>query len=225
MELCGTPDSKPSRDKTRRSLWESLDILFAISIEWGERRKGKQVIVNKMRICDYAKFESGGIRLNFSKPMAQYIMHSFPMLYPFALFKLDSRNENAFFIGEKLAIHNSIRNNVKHGTANIISIESLLKVTKIPSYDTIKMEDRHYQRRIIEPFDNALELLVTEGVLKEFNYCTSGGIKLSKSERQELLVDYEVFKKLFVYFVLEGKPNLLDQIPLSFNEQEDGDDT
>ena len=225
MDYCGITNSKSSRDTARKKLWEYLDVLYAISIEGGEKRKGSHVTVGKMRICDYAKFESGGIRLNFSKPMAQYIMNSFPMSYPLALLKLDSRNESLFFMGEKLAQHSSNKNNIKRGTANIISIEKLLRATKIPSYDAVKGKDRHYKRHIMTPFDNALESLVTEGVLKEFNYCGSKGIKLTKSERQEVLENYEVFKTLYVCFVLEGASNLPAQMVLNFNTQEDEDDT
>jgi len=90
---------------------------------------------------------------------------------PKKIFELDGRRASLVPIVVKLAIHNSINNNVTNETNNTIKLTNLLAaVGTIPSIEeAIKMK-RQTKQRIFEKLDADLEVLVTCGILHEFTW-------------------------------------------------------
>lgn len=200
MQLCGIPLTKPSKDRIRRRVTDDLDTLYRISLEWTEAVGKKQKDFAKMRLCTYAGVLKGNIRITFSKEMAEYLTNAYIMQYPMALLKVDERNPNAYHIGRKLLLHNSIDNNQRKGTANIISVKCLLEVCPdIPTYEQVLATDRATDRHIKVPLEKALDALPFIG----WEYCNSRGTPLTKEQAEG--TGYTAFSKLYVlYSVKDG---------------------
>ncbi|MCE2168973.1 RepB family plasmid replication initiator protein, partial [Streptococcus thermophilus] len=131
-------DIKDIKD-ARKRLKEALNTLYSISLEWEEKSKGKVINYAKMRICEAQGIERGKASFTFTTRMAQYLNQSYIMQFPIELLAISERNPNAYPIARKLSLHNSIDNNHKRGTANIISVAKLLEVApEIPNIDTVR---------------------------------------------------------------------------------------
>lgn len=195
MKLCGVPLTKASKDKMRQKIKEDLDTLYGISIE----PEG----IGKIRICQFVgDIKNGIIRFTFSNEMARYLLTAFITQFPLELFKLDERNESAYNLGRKLALHNSMDNNIRQGTANIISVLALLKVcTSIPEYEKVLNEGRQIEQRIIQPFEKALDNLNNV----KWEYCNSKYETLTDEQAENM--DYSIFKTLYIKFEIKGAPD------------------
>jgi hypothetical protein len=196
MKTCGISNTKPSKDKLRRQLQKDLEFLYCVSIEWKERRRNNTKDYGKMRIVTAQGIKNGNIILEFAPHFAKYLTHAYVMQFPISLLKLDERNPSAYKLGRKLALHASIDNNKKRGTNNIISVRYLLKsCPEIPSYEEVVSGHREVNRRIIEPFKDALDALdfvkwefsnskgtsLTEEQLKKLTYGTFFSLLIARS--------------------------------------------
>lgn len=202
MELCGIPLTKPSKDKTRRKVKEDLETLYHISMEWTEQSGKKVKDFAKMRVCDKIAITKGNITFSFSQDMAKYLTNAYLMQYPTELLKVDERNPSSYHIGKKLLLHNSIDNNKRKGTSNILSVKSLLEVCPdIPSYEQVMATGRQFDQRIKTPFETALNSLP----FIRWEYSNSKGVSLSEEQLQA--TDFNTFIKLFIKFEVPGAPD------------------
>ena len=202
MKLCGTPLTKPSKDKTRRRVQEDLEALFSVSIEWREK-SGKNVKdYSKMRIVTSQGIRNGNIFVRFSPEFAKYLTDAYIMQYPKALLKIDERNPSIYHLGRKLLLHHSIDNNQRKGTANIIGVHALLDVCPdLPSYDDVMRTGRQVDQRIKNPFENALNALnfIT------WEYSNSKGVPLTEAQLSSST--YTEFIGLFIKFTVKDFPD------------------
>lgn len=195
MELCGIPLTKPSKDKTRRKVKEDLETLYNISLEWSEPSGKRTKDFAKMRICDKMAIIKGKICFSFSPAMARYLTNAYIMQYPIELLKVDERNSNLYPLGRKLLLHNSIENNQRKGTANIISVKTLLEVCPdIPHYDKVSKKGRQLDQRIKTPFEKVLNSLD----FISWEYANSKGIALSNA--QIASTSFSDFENLYIKF-------------------------
>ena len=202
MKLCGVPLTKASKDKMRQKIKEDLETLYSISMEW--EKNGAQVKeYQKTRICgSIGDIKNGIIRFTFSYDMASYLLTSYITQFPLELFRLDERNESSYNLGRKLAIHNSMDNNIRQGTANIISVIALLKeCPSIPEYEKVLSEGRQIEQRIIQPFEKALDSLNNI----KWEYCNSKYETLTDEQADNM--DYSIFKSLYIKFEIKGAPD------------------
>lgn len=203
MELCGIPLTKPSKDKTRRKVKEDLETLYHISMEWTEASGRNTKDFAKMRVCDRIALNRGNITFSFSLDMAKYLTNAYLMQYPMELLKVDERNPNSYHIGKKLLLHNSIDNNKRKGTANILSVKSLLEVCPdMPTYEQVLATGRQLDQRIKAPFETALNSLSS---FLNWEYCNSKGVPLTEDQLQS--TDYATFEKLLIKFAVIGVPD------------------
>ena len=145
----------------------------------------------------------GNIIFSFSLDMAKYLTNAYLMQYPMELLKVDERNPNSYHIGKKLLLHNSIDNNKRKGTANILSVKSLLEVCPdIPTYEQVLATGRQLDQRIKAPFETALNSLSS---FISWEYCNSKGVPLTEEQLQA--TDYSTFEKLFIKFIVIGVPD------------------
>ena len=202
MELCGIPITKPSKDKNRRRVKEDLETLYHISMEWTEQSGRKVKDFAKMRLCDKIAFVRGKIYFSFSQDMAKYLTNAYIMQYPVELLKIDERNPSSYHIGKKLLLHNSIDNNKRKGTANILSVKSLLEVCPdIPTYEQVLATGRQFDQRIKTPFETALNALP----FIRWEYSNSKGVALTEEQLQA--TDFNTFIKLYIKFEAIGVPD------------------
>lgn len=206
ITLCGKPRSKATKDETRKRVKKDLDLLYNASIEWKETRNGKEINYARMRICDRVGIEKGYIVVNFTLSMAEYLINAFVSMYPLALLSLDNRQSNAYYLGKKLAFHFGLRNNIAKGSNNCISVTALLAATPdIPDIKTIEeMDPGHWDRRIRQPLEKSLDILVNHGLLGNWRYCLSGKKEVDNLNGYTKI--YTSYAKLYICFSMPDFP-------------------
>ena len=202
LALCSKPRTKASKDELRKVVSKELDLLYHISVEWYELRKGETRHFIKTRLCDQAGIINGYITVNFTTQMAEYLTHAYVTQYPLALLAVDGRQRAAYYAGKKLAFHYGLRQNRKKGSYNCISVSKLLEaIPEIPSINVVKETDSgHWARRIKLPLERALDALVKNGVLDMWKYCLAGKQKIEGTNFT--CISYEEFSKLYIHFEL-----------------------
>lgn len=200
-------DIKDVKD-ARKRLKEALDTLYSISLEWQEKSRGEVKNYTKMRICEAQGINRGIASFTFTADMANYLNQAYIMQYPLELLAISERNPNAYPIARKLALHHSIDNNYKKGTANIISVAKLLEsAPEIPNIEAVRKVNGSWSERIRGSLEKALDAL--EGIVS-WEYSNSNSVPLT--DKQLELSDYETFIKLFVKFDIKGAPDPTERL-------------
>lgn len=201
-------DNVNNRKDARKRLKEALDTLYSISLEWEEKSRGEVKNYTKMRICEAQGINRGIAFFTFTADMAHYLNQSYIMQYPLDLLTISERNPNAYPIARKLALHHSIDNNYKKGTANIISIAKLLEVApEIPTIEAVRKAKGSWGERIKGSLEKALDAV--EDVIS-WEYSNSKALPLT--DKQLEIADYETFIKLFVKFDIKGAPDPAERL-------------
>lgn len=201
MTLCGIPKTKASKDETRKRVKEDLETLYRVSFEWKETDGKGYNDFAKMRLCTEIGIKNGNIILGFSPSVAEYLQSAYLMQYPNILFQLNARNPNLWPIGRKLALHNSIDNNRETGTANTLSVRSLLEsAPDIPKYEEVMQGNKNVTDRIIKPLELCLDQLIEENFLSEWTYWNARNIELTYE--QLLIMDYQTFISSYIHFAI-----------------------
>jgi len=193
--------AKIQLDNARRAIKKDLGILQATTLTWKEKVKGQPKDFLSVSLVSAVGIINGQILISFSPAIAQYLSDkSLITQYPVKLLSLDSRKQTAYYIGRKLAEYYNLDNNIINGTNDRISIPALLTVSDLPSYEEVQKKDRgHWADRIKEPFENALDTLTKEGILKNWEYTHAKGIPLTDEEASNI-TSYDTFSKLYLHF-------------------------
>lgn len=206
MTLLDIPATKSSRKEARLRIKKDLDTLRHSSIDWKEQSRGKEKAYLNTPILggSYGIDKKGNVIVTFSPQFAEYLIQdAYLMQYSLRLLKVDERNANAYPLGYKLLTHSSIDNNIKRGTAEIISVKKALEnCPSIPKYEELQAKnDRHWERKIKEALEKALDLL--PGL--RWHYCNSKNVPLT----EEQLADnsYSSFIGSYIHFEWEDAPD------------------
>ena len=201
-------DNYNNRRSASKRLKEALDTLYSISLEWEEKSRGEVKNYTKMRICEAQGINRGIASFTFTADMANYLNQAYIMQYPLELLAISERNPNAYPIARKLALHHSIDNNHKKGTANIISVAKLLEVApEIPSIEAVRAVNGSWSERIKGALEKALDAI---GSVVSWEYSNTKGAPLT--DKQIDISDYETFVKLFIKFDLKGAPDQTERL-------------
>jgi len=201
-------DNANNRKSARKRLKEALDTLYSISLEWKEKSRGEVKNYTKMRICEAQGINRGIAFFTFTADMANYLNQAYIMQYPLELLAISECNQNAYPIARKLALHHSIDNNHKKGTANIISVAKLLEsAPEIPTIEAVRKVKGSWNERIKGSLEKALDA-VEDVIIWE--YSNSKGLPLT--DKQLEIADYETFIKLFVKFDIKGAPDPTERL-------------
>ena len=140
--------------------------------------------------------------------MANYLNQAYIMQYPLELLAISECNPNAYPIARKLALHHSIDNNHKKGTANIISVAKLLEsAPEIPSIEVVRAGNQSWSDRIKDRLEKALD---TISDIIPWEYSNSKGAPLTDSQLD--ISDYDTFIKLYIKFDILGAPDPTQRI-------------
>ena len=202
------PENPNARKEARKKLKEGLDTIYSTSLEW-EEKSGKEVkSYAKMRIAEAHGIKRGIVSFTFTKSMASYLNQAYIMQYPLDLLSISERNPNAYPIARKLALHHSIDNNHKKGTANIISVAKLLEsAPEIPRIEVVRAGNQSWSDRIKDRLEKALDAI---GHTISWEYSNSKGVPLT--EKQLAMADYETFSKLYIKFDILGAPDPTERL-------------
>ena len=207
-KVTGTDISTEDRLKNfKKKLKKNIDNLKEdTTFSWTEIIRGKDKSYTNISFISGYKITKDTIVVELSLSAAEYLMSLNTFIqYPRSLYIIDDRDYNAFAIGEALARHYSMNNNVIRGTEQIISVLKLLECTSFPSYETIKSKRWGWERNIKEPLEKALEHLHQCGTIKDWCYSKAKGIRLTDEEAYQI-TSYEKFVSLYIWYELTEYP-------------------
>ena len=214
-EMVGIKVTESNIKDLRKRVSNDLETLYDISLDWTEGKGKNTKSYLKMRLIGSQGIKNGVIHVGFYEPLAEYLINAYVMQYPLALFKVDERNPSTYHIGRKLIYHHSMDNNQLKGTAGIISVKALLdECPDIPTYDEIMSTDRHLDKRIKKPFENALNNL--EFITWE--YSNAKNVPLTKEQAESTA--YADFISFYIRYTVKDFPNSIKRIEAKAQEKE-----
>lgn len=207
-KVTGTDISTEDRRKNfKKKIKKNLDNLKEdTTFSWTETIRGKDKSYTNISFISGYKITQDTIVVELSLSAAEYLVSLNTFIqYPRSLYLIDDRDYNSFAIGEALARHYSMNNNVIRGTEQMISILKLLESTSFPSYETLKNKRWGWERNIKEPLEKALEHLHQCGTIKDWCYSKGKGIRLTDEEAYQI-TSYEKFASLYIWYELTEYP-------------------
>lgn len=205
--------AKNQLDNARKAVRKDLDILHASALTWEEPIKGKSRDFDRISIVTRTGIKNGEIQISFTPEIAGYLAErNLITQYPTKLLSIDPRKPTAYYVGRKLHTHFNMDNNQVRGTADRISIPALLAATDLASFEEVQKKDRgHWQERIKEPLERALDELTQEHILRDWKYTHAKGIDLTDEEAYSI-TSYAEYAKLYLRFTLEDKVDHTERI-------------
>lgn len=189
-------------DNVRKTVRKDLSILDASRLTWEEKIHGKPKNFLSQALTSNTGYLNGNIIITFAQEIATYLAESNVITqYPKALLKLDPYYQRtAYYLGQKLADYHNMDSNKIYGKANIISVKSLLKYSNLATYEEVQKKDRgHWEARIKDPFEKALDELVNGDVLEDWKYTHSKSLDLTDDEAYNI-TSYKDFEDLYITF-------------------------
>ena len=195
--------SDTARRNFRRKIRNDLEKLRQAGATWTEKIKGKETRYAGINYIGKYEVKGDTIMIEFTVSMAEYLV-SLPIVnYPRALYSLKDNDYNTFAIGEALAIHYGIDNNVLRGTECKLKIDTLLKYTSFPSLEELRANRWYWVNYVKTPFEQCLDRLYQSGFLKDYCYCFAGGQELTDDEARTIIdKDYGYFVSLLIKYEL-----------------------
>lgn len=201
LEMLGKPNTKSSKDQLRKDLTEDLNTLYATSIDWKAEDNSSFLrtrIISSMGYQNNKLFENGRFTVTFAPDFGEYLCSSYLLNYSTALFRIPERNPHSYHLGRKLLVSYHMNAQRRNQGYDVISVQSLLKTCpEMPDKESIA--DRHYNSRIIKPFESALDSLANEGMIC-WEYCTANGNPLS--DEQIRTFNFDTFCELFIKYTI-----------------------
>lgn len=197
--------------KARRSIRADINFWRDSRIEWEETIKGKPYKSSGfVNILGAGGINKDYIQLEFTQTIAEYLLKLPINQYATWLLSIDSKKQNAYRIGLKLVQHANMDNNIIKGTADRLKVTTILKTTKLPTFENLQNESkdnrRQWESRIKEPLETALDELQAAGGVSDWQYVKPGGVPLSDDEAENI-TDYETWANLLIEFTLTDQPD------------------
>lgn len=208
MELTGREESKANIDKVRRELKKDIETLRKAEIKFERTdHKAKTKDFVNMGICSAGGIYKGVITLGLGPEYVEQLNKDFiTTYYPLNIFKL---SKSSYYLVDKLATHFNMYPNIDSNRHELLSVKSLLEsIPSIPSYDTVKRQGKsEYKRRIIEPFEKALEEAEAAGII-EWAWSNAKGEPLTEDQLTEdnPSFKYSAFIGSYIKFKILGVP-------------------
>lgn len=198
-------------NEAQKKIKRELQVLQATTLTWEEKVKGKAGDYDSISLLSRTAIRKGVIHMEFSLPMAKYLVMLPITQYPKTQLRIDGRNQNAYALGNKFAEHYNMDNNQKRGTANRLKVETLLKVTNLPTYEQTIRNRNSWADRIKEPFETALDEVVRAGTLADWEYTHAKGVPLTEEEASTI-TDYKTFTELYITYVMGEEVDHTDRL-------------
>lgn len=190
----------------RKKINKDLAIMFASSLSWKEKVRGKQADYMDIRLIEAKGIRNGNICIKFTQLFAEYLISLPQTKYPVALLAVDERNNNAYNMGLKMTIHYNMDNNQIKETAQLLKVRTLLECTTLPTLADCKRLRRPWAERVKEPFENALDALTACKLLEDWRYSHSKGVELTDEEATNFS-SFDEWADTLVYFTLADAPD------------------
>ncbi len=201
----------------RRRIKKDLELLKHSTVHLEEKIKWELGNSETVGIFFRGQIKKGMIEIEFTPPIAKYLIRQPLTQYPVALLNIDERNPNAYAMGLKIAEHYNMDNNQIKGTAQTLKVGTLLAVTALPDADDKTVKRVGWATRIRKPFEKAMDSLVSCGLLSGWQYESNGcPVKDGKLD----FGHFNTWKGTLVYFTLENAPDHTERLESRQNMQE-----
>lgn len=199
------------RKNRRREVLQYLRYLSSIRSTWTEKINGKVENFTSISLFEKATLWNDKIVLEFGRNMANYLKSRPVTMYPKNLIAIPADNPNPYKIGVRMSPHYFMYGNIDKGIRNILTVETLLSYTELPTMEKLKNEKRDNRRqwktRILKPFEKALNDLIKYNVLSEWEYIDSNGNSVTEAPR-----DFIEFSRLRVRYEMIDPPDYRKEI-------------
>lgn len=198
-------DNPKKMKEFRRGLRNDLRTLKKQNLYWEETLSGHSYDFKDLSMFGFVSLEGDTVYMEFTPRFASYLTMLPLSQYSRNLLPIDGRSPNAYLIGVKLWEHYNIDNNIGKGTFNKLRVKNILKKTNLPSYEKIKSQKGSWEDKIKNPFEDALDSLVSYKVLNEWKYTGKNGKDLSTEDFINLT--YRDWENLLVCFEIKDPKN------------------
>lgn len=198
-------DTDAARKKLARDVDKRLDALvkYVIYAPRSDNYSDRAVLVHR------AVRVRGCVTVMFSTEMADAIgKENIVSWYPMALMRIPATHPNTFKLGDKMAVHAQMLNNIERGTDNILRVQNLLGCMSLPTYADVMQSNRAWVSRIKQPFEDALNALVQYGILSRWQYSHGGKAVLADAEVGDIKGrGFTYFEQLYILFEMRDSVN------------------
>lgn len=191
-----------SEDRARKQIKEDLAILSHVRFSFKQMRKGKEAKnFLELAIIGTYGIRNGVIEVAFDTVFTELYKEYSIMPYPMQLYRINSNDHpHSYYFLRKIAEHKNM--NYDKPNADIIAVRTLLEASpSMPTYEEVSQSDRHYDTRIIKPFEDNMDAL---DETLTWHYCHSNGVILADEELP--VTDYNAFIKLLVKITWRDYP-------------------
>lgn len=199
----------------RRRINEDLKTLGAIYMEYksgttAKSKKGEDDTI-RVNLIEAEGIVNGSIQIAFTQTAATILSRCPLMQYPRVLMRISANSPNAYRIGLKMTMQYFLYTNITKGTRDRLAVTTILEQTDLPTIEVLQVtgETRHWEDRIKEPIERALDTL-TGTVISNWEYIKAKGVKLTDQEAASI-TEYEVFSSLYVKFKVIGEPENMEE--------------
>lgn len=206
---------KDAKRNAVKALEKDVQLLRGSYIRWTSGKSFLESnIVAKAGIAGKETgYSNPEIKVEFETDVANALIKQGTISYfPLEALKISDRKPNAYRMAVKLSWHWNMDNNRIRGTYNRIGVKTLLDNTDLPTYEQLQKnrDERHWERAIKDPFENALDDLYTLGILSDWSYVRERGVPLSDDESD--ITSYKQFEQLYLQFELRDTLNPAERI-------------
>lgn len=189
--------AKNALDNARKKVNESLNMLYALSIDLEDEGE----LIDCRVLQQKPKNIKGSIHIKFTDTFAKHLIQLPQTQYSVNLLGIDNKNATAYAIGIKLNEHFNYDNNQRKKTAQTIRIKSLLKATDLPSYEDETIKKHSWTHRIRYPLEKALDDLIGYDVLESWKY-----------KEVTPIDDYPTWENSLIIFTLKDAPDHIERL-------------
>lgn len=194
-------DDRGLKDRTtaREQLKSSLQILKKSTISYKYKDKNDNERVGEIGILDSWEFYNAKATVRVSPTFICHLSNSnLLMNYNKKLLTInDKKNPSSFNLGNELLIDARRNKNNKKRNKNgvfIINVRKLISVCDALTYD-----NKNFTSRIYDRFENDMDALVDNKILKSWQFCNKGRNTLSDAELEKSK-NYKDFLELYVLY-------------------------
>jgi len=180
--------------------------------------KGK--LKGKMQLISNILYDNKNIYVYFFPEYAKWLTFKGKIKHHAkCLNLLQEPDANAYYLGTTLETYYGLKRNRLKNRYNKRSVENLLEYcSTIPTENNLKAQgDRHYKRKIIDPFQAALNKLSSIGFMK-WEYTYQAKKTLNEKEQSQLdnknITDFKLFKKLYITYELNNFPRDIEPLEI-----------
>ena len=180
--------------------------------KWGDKVRGQPKDYFRAILLAEQGIVRGQIIMRFDQKLADAIREKYALHYlPKSIMSIPNNKTTAYAIANAIWQHYSMRNNHQSGTANILSVKTLLSKTDLQRDEAFVRNRQSWDNRIREPFVNALEDLVKHDVLENYEFTRAKGIRVTDEEMLNI-ADYDTFENLYVKYSVRISPDFAEEL-------------